>query len=180
MPMYLEKGLTMTELIAQEYTRFERIRHIHDDGSEYWSARELADVLGYTEWRNFTKVIDKAMIACNTSGRDVACDFVDDNKIVKAGVTSKEIKDYELSRYACYLIVQNGDPRKDVIALGQTYFAIQTHRQEIADRFNLLDEDTKRLIVRDNIKGKSAATATHYNVGKEVRGAIEKIGGATI
>jgi DNA-damage-inducible protein D len=251
----------MTELIAaeEEYILFEGIKHTNDDGSEHWSARELADVLGYTEWRNFTKVIDKAMIACNTSGREVAYDFVDVNKIVKAGVTSKEIKDYELSRYACYLIVQNGDPRKEVIALGQTYFAIQTHRQEIADRFNLLDEDTKRLITRgdikqwnqllaeaarnagvitekefatfqnagymglyggetvddihgrkalgvrekildfmgseelianlfrisqtesklkrDSIKGKSAATATHYNVGKEVRGAIEKIGG---
>ena len=90
------------------------------------------------------------MIACENSGHDVLDDFAEVSKIVDAGATSKPIKDYELSRYACYLIVQNGDPRKEVIALGQTYFAIQTYRQEVAD---------------------------HYNVGKEVRTAIEKIGG---
>jgi len=135
-----------------EYKRFEEIKHIRDDGSEYWFARELAVALGYTEWRNLTKVIDKAMIACNNSGRDVIYDFVDVNKIVEAGATSKSVKEYELSRYACYLIVQNGDPRKEVIALGQTYFAIQTYRQEIADRFNQLNEGSRRLVVRGEIK----------------------------
>jgi DNA-damage-inducible protein D len=79
-------------------------------------------------------------------------DFVEVNKIIKAGAASKRVKDYELSRYACYLIVQNGDPRKEVIALGQTYFAIQTYRQEIADRFNELDEDSKRLVIRGDIR----------------------------
>ena len=79
-------------------------------------------------------------------------DFAEVGKIVEAGATNKTIKDYELSRYACYLIVQNGDPRKEVIALGQTYFAIQTYRQEVADRFNQLDEDRRRLVVRGDIK----------------------------
>ena len=142
----------MCELIATEYKCFEEIKHMRDDGSEYWMARELAVVLDYTQWRNFTKVIDKAMIACNNSGHDVVYDFAEVSKIVEAGATTKKVKDYELSRYACYLIVQNGDPRKEVIALGQTYFAIQTYRQEIADRFNQLDEDTKRLVVRGDIK----------------------------
>jgi DNA-damage-inducible protein D len=92
------------------------------------------------------------MIACNNSGHDVFCDFVEVSKIVDAGAASKPVQDYELSRYACYLIVQNGDPRKEVIALGQTYFAIQTYRQEVADRFNQLDEDSKRLVVRGDIR----------------------------
>jgi DNA-damage-inducible protein D len=142
----------MSELNTKEYKRFEDIKHIHDDGSEYWYARELALVLDYTQWRNFTKVIDKAMIACKNSGHDSVYDFAEVSKIVDAGATSKPVKDYELSRYACYLIVQNGDPRKEVIALGQTYFAIQTYRQEIADKFNQLDEDSRRLVVRGDIK----------------------------
>ena len=142
----------MSELRAKEYRCFEDIKHIREDGSEYWYARELASVLDYTQWRNFTKVMDKAMIACSNSGHDVICDFAEVSKIVDAGATSKPVKDYELSRYACYLIVQNGDPRKEVIALGQTYFAIQTYRQEIADKFNQLDEDSRRLVVRGDIK----------------------------
>ena len=142
----------MSNLKAKEYRRFEDIKHVRADGSEYWLAREFALVLDYTQWRNFTKVIDKAMIACNNSGHDVVYDFAEVSKIVNAGAASKPVKDYELSRYACYLIVQNGDPRKEVIVLGQTYFAIQTYRQEIADRFNQLDEDSRRLIVRGDIK----------------------------
>ena len=92
------------------------------------------------------------MIACESSGHEVAYDFAEVSKIVEAGATSKSIKDYELTRYACYLIMQNGDPRKEVIAFGQTYFAIQTYRQEIADHFNQLDEDRRRLVVRGDIK----------------------------
>lgn len=84
------------------------------------------------------------MIACENSGHTVIHDFAEVSKIVEAGVTSKSVQDYELTRYACYLIVQNGDPRKEVIALGQTYFAIQTYRQEIADHFNQLDEDRRQ------------------------------------
>ena len=92
------------------------------------------------------------MIACENSGHDTSADFPEVRKIVEAGAATKSIVDYELSRYACYLIVQNGDPRKEVIALGQTYFAIQTYRQEVADRFNQLDEDSRRLVVRGDIK----------------------------
>ena len=142
----------MSNLNVKEYKCFEDIKRTRDSGSEYWLARELAPILEYTQWRNFTKVMDKAMIACKNSGRNASHDFAEVSKIVEAGATSKPIKDYELSRYACYLIVQNGDPRKEVIALGQTYFAIQTHRQEIVDRFNQLDEDSKRLVVRGDIK----------------------------
>lgn len=249
----------MGELRAPEYKIFEAIKNIRDDGTEYWSARDLALALDYTKWENFSKVIKRAMIACENSGHNISDDFPEVRKIVEAGATSKPVVDYELSRYACYLIVQNGDPRKEVIAIGQTYFAIQTYRQEVADHFNELDEDNRRLIVRgdikqwnqmlaetahnagvitneefaifqnagymglyggldvedihdkkglevgqkildymgstelianlfrisqteeklrrDNIMGAEKATATHYNVGKEVRAAIENIGG---
>ena len=252
-------GDSIMELKASEYRRFEDIKHVREDGTEYWSARELAPALEYTQWRNFSKVIGRAVIACENSGHSVLDDFAEVSKIVNAGATSKPVKDYELSRYACYLIVQNGDPRKEVIALGQTYFAIQTYRQEVADHFNQLDEDRRRLVVRgdikqwnqllaetahdagvisneefaifqnagymglyggldvddihsrkklevgqkildymgstelianlfrisqteeklrkDRVKGAEAATSIHYNVGKEVRTAIKKIGG---
>ena len=142
----------MSKLIAKEYKCFEEIKNIRDDGSEFWYARELALVLDYTKWENFHKVIKRAMIACENSGHDVYLDFPEVRKIVSAGATTKPMLDYELTRYACYLIVQNGDPRKEVIALGQTYFAIQTYRQEVADRFNQLDEDSRRLVVRGDIK----------------------------
>lgn len=114
----------MSHLVASEYKCFEDIRRTRPDGSEYWCARELAPVLDYAKWENFAKVIKRAMIACENSGHDTAADFPEVRKIVKAGATTKSIVDYELSRYACYLIVQNGDPRKEVIALGQTYFAL--------------------------------------------------------
>lgn len=142
----------MKNLIAEEYRRFEDIKQIREDGSEFWSARELAVALNYTQWRNFNSVIKKAMIACENSGHDILYDFAEVSKIVEAGAASKPVKDYELSRYACYLIVQNGDPRKEVIALGQTYFAIQTYRQEVADHFNELSEENRRLVVRGDIK----------------------------
>ena len=142
----------MSSLKGKEYKRFEDIKHIREDGSEYWSARELAPALEYTQWRNFENVIKRAMIACENSGHSILDDFAEVSKIVEAGATSKPKKDYELSRYACYLIVQNGDPRKQAIALGQTYFAIQTYRQELADHYNQLDEDRRRLVVRGDIK----------------------------
>jgi DNA-damage-inducible protein D len=143
----------MSDLNAKEYKRFEDIKIVRADGSEYWFARELASVLDYTQWRNFSKVIDKAMLACKNSGFYIDDHFAEVSKTIKMPKdAAKKVTDYELSRYACYLIVQNGDPRKEVIALGQTYFAIQTYRQEIADHFNQLDEDNKRLVVRGNIK----------------------------
>ena len=143
----------MSDLKATEYKRFEDVKQVRSDGSEFWRARELAPVLEYTKWENFAKVIKRAMIACENSGHSVEEFFPEVRKtsaMPHGGV--KEIADYELSRYACYLIVQNGDPRKEVIALGQTYFAIQTYRQEVADRFNELDEDSRRLVVRGDIK----------------------------
>lgn len=142
----------MSDLKAKEYKSFEEIKKLREDGTEYWHARELSEVLKYKQWRNFSKVIDKAKLACKNSGRVIDDDFAEVSKIVEAGATQKEVLDYELSRYACYLIVQNGDPRKEVIALGQTYFAIQTRRQEVADYFNQLDEDNKRLVIRGDIK----------------------------
>ncbi len=145
-------GAYMKKLIVEEYNRFEDIKQIREDGSEFWSARDLASALDYNKWENFSKVINRAMIACENSGHMIAYDFPEVRKIVEAGVTKKPILDYELSRYACYLIVQNGDPRKEVIALGQTYFAIQTYRQEVADHFNELSEDNRRLVVRGDIK----------------------------
>lgn len=156
----------MSALKAKEYLRFEDIKHIREDGSEYWLARELAHALNYTQWRNFQKVIDRAKIACENSGHNSSHDFADVSKIVIAGATHKKVKDYELSRYACYLIVQNGDPRKEVIALGQTYFAIQTYRQELADHFNQLNEDRRRLVVRGDIKQWNQLLAeTAHNAG---------------
>ena len=164
----------MSNLIAKEYQGFEQIKHTDEAGNEYWLARELAPVLEYTEWRNFAKVIDRAMLACQNSGFDAAENFVEVGKLIKmpsqpvlTGFVevnkTKTIVDYRLSRYACYLIVQNGDPRKEVIATGQTYFAIQTRRQEVADYFNQLDEDNKRLVVRGDIKqwNQMLAEATH-------------------
>ena len=156
----------MKELKAREYKRFEDIKKIRTDGTEFWSARELAPALEYTKWENFQNVIKRAMIACENSGHLVGNDFPEVRKIVDAGITSKPVKDYELTRYACYLIVQNGDPRKEVIALGQTYFAIQTYRQEVADHFNELDEDRRRLVVRGDIKQWNQMLAeTAHNAG---------------
>lgn len=143
----------MSNLIGTEYKRFEDIKKVRADGSEYWCARDLAPVLEYTKWENFAKVIKRAMVACENSGHVVSNQFPEVRKMITiAKGAQREIIDYELSRYACYLIVQNGDPRKEVIALGQTYFAIQTYRQEVADRFNELDEDSRRLVVRGDIK----------------------------
>ena len=154
------------ELKAREYKRFEDIKQIRADGTEFWSARELAPALEYTKWENFQNVIKRAMIACENSGHSVEDDFPEVRKIVDAGIASKPVKDYELNRYACYLIVQNGDPRKEVIALGQTYFAIQTYRQEVADHFNELDEDRRRLVVRGDIKQWNQMLAeTAHNAG---------------
>jgi DNA-damage-inducible protein D len=111
---------------------FEAIRMKAEDGSEYWSARDLSKVLGYTEWRNFTTAIEKAKEACQNSGQAISDHFVDVNKMVTLGSGSqRKVQDYHLSRYACYLIVQNADPSKPIVALGQTYFAVQTRRQEL-------------------------------------------------
>jgi DNA-damage-inducible protein D len=128
---------------------FEAIREEAEDGSEYWSARDLSKILGYTEWRNFTTAIEKAKEACQNSGQAVSDHFVDINKMVKLGSGGRrKIEDYHLSRYACYLLIQNADPSKPIVALGQTYFAVQTRRQELADELATLPEDQLRLLRR--------------------------------
>jgi len=143
----------MSNLVVKEYQGFEKIKRTDDVGNEYWFARELSPVLEYAEWRNFSKAIDRAMLACKNSGFIVSDQFVEVSKLIEHGKGGKrQVVDYKLSRYACYLIVQNGDPRKEIIATGQTYFAIQTRRQEVADYFNQLDEDNKRLVIRGDIK----------------------------
>lgn len=130
---------------------FESIKHVNEYGQEFWYARELQVALEYTEWRNFSKVIERAETACKNSQNNISDHFVEVNKMVKAGVATKEIDDIELSRYACYLIVQNGDSRKKVIALGQTYFAIKTRQQELIENFEDLTEDKKRLAIRNEM-----------------------------
>ena len=138
--------------IETTYTdkNFENIKHIDEYGNEYWEARELQKALKYKEWRNFELVINKAKNACKNSNFNVLECFVDINKTSKmpnGGV--KKISDYKLTRYACYLIVQNGDPNKEVIALGQTYFAIQTRKQEITEQeYDSLTDDEKRFYQR--------------------------------
>ena len=143
----------MANLDIKEYKRFEDIKHTDNDGAEYWCARELAPVLEYKRWENFSTAIKRSMLACKNSGFLLDDHFREVTKMIPLPKkATRGIKDYQLSRYACYLIVQNGDPRKEVIALGQTYFAIQTRRQEIIDTFNQLDEDNKRLVIRGDIK----------------------------
>lgn len=115
------------------------------------------------------------MIACENAGHSILDQFPEVGNLVVGGVAPREKVDYELTRYACYLIVQNGDPRKEVIGLGQTYFAIQTYRQELANLFRI--SKTEEKLRKDNIQGADKATQTHYAVGREVRKAIEKIGG---
>lgn len=256
----LSKALSPEEENNYTESLFESIKHINEYGQEFWYARDLQVALEYAEWRNFSKVLERAMVACQNSENQITDHFVEVNKTIPMPKTAtKEILDYELSRYACYLIVQNGDPRKKVIALGQTYFAVKTHQQELIENFDSLAEDQKRLAIRkemkehnkllvaaakdagvetsleyatfqnygymglygglkaqdikkrknlkksqdildhmgyeelaanlfratqteaklrrENIQGKSEANRTHFNVGKEVRDTIERLGG---
>lgn len=158
----LSKALTEEEKNSYTESLFESIKHVNEYGEEFWYARELQFVLEYTEWRNFTKVIEKAITACDSSGNNSSDHFVEVNKTIEMPKSAtKSILDYELSRYACYLIVQNGDPRKEVIALGQTYFAVKTRQQELIEHFSDLTEDRKRLAIRNEmiIHNKSLAEA---------------------
>ncbi len=154
---------------------FQEIRHIDESGNEFWYARELQEVLEYTEWRNFSKVIDKARVSCKTSGEVETSHFVDVNKMVESGVADIPVRDIKLSRYACYLIAQNGDPKKESIALAQTYFAVQTRRQELQDRFDQLTEDQRRLAIRGELveHNKSLVEAAQQ-AGVETRGDFAK------
>lgn len=140
------------EVITYSQQTFENIKHTDENGTEFWYARELQTALEYTEWRNFEKSVKRAKEACLASGFVETDHFVDVNKMVSLGSGSqREITDIKLSRYACYLIVMNGDPRKEVIALGQTYFAVKTRQKEISDSAAQLSEDEKRLAIRDEV-----------------------------
>ena len=203
---------------------FEDIKHIDNNGNEYWYARELQNILEYTQWRRFENVINKAKFACKNSNIKVDEHFANVGKMVDIGSNTKRItKDYRLTRYACYLIAQNGDSRKEVIALAQTYFAIQTRKQELSEKeYNELTEDEKRLyrrnqvrkgnynlnktavkahvkdlarfhnagykglyngetadanLKRDKVDNEYTANSVHYEVGKEVRESIKRLGG---
>ena len=171
----IEKEVRMFLFYDKDESAFENIKKHLEDGIEFWYARDLQDVLEYTEWRNFKKVIDKAKTACGNSGTSIDDHFVDVNKMVQIGSgADRIIDDIQLSRYACYLIVQNGDPRKEIIAIGQTYFAVKTRQQEVVENYDVLTEEKLR---RDNIRGKNEANKTHFEVGAKVRQTIKELGG---
>ena len=136
---------------------FDDIKHIDELGNEYWEARDFMLVLGYSKWGNFKKVIDKAKIACNISNNKIEDHFADAGKMVPIGSGAERYQEsYKLSRYACYLIVQNADSRKKTVALGQTYFAVQTRKMEITEeQYSKLSEDEKRLYTRINVRNKN-------------------------
>lgn len=143
--------------------QFEKIKKIDENGSEYWSSRELARELDYADYRNFLTALNKAKIACENSGEVIHNHFVDANEMVQIGSNAeKSVETVYLSRYACYLIVQNSDPTKVVVAKGQTYFAIQTRRQEVTEN---LVEDHNRVKLRDEMKKHNA------NLTKTAKGA---------
>nr|MBP3681019.1 DNA damage-inducible protein D [Clostridia bacterium] len=141
----------MNKLEKNNNKTFEDIKHIDENGIEFWYARELMTILQYANWQNFEKIIEKAKISCKNSDINVFEHFTDVNKLSKrANNAEVTINDYKLTRYACYIIAQNGDSRKKVIALAQTYFAIQTRKQEISEKeYSSLTEDEKRFYQRD-------------------------------
>lgn len=143
------------EIERKHHQTFEDLKETNETGMEFWSARKLLKILEYSEYRHFLPVIEKAKEACRNSGHAILDHFEDILVMVEIGSGAKrEVPDVRLSRYACYLIVQNGDPAKPVIANGQTYFAIQTRRQELADNedFQKLQEDEKRLLLRNELR----------------------------
>ena len=144
----------MNEIKLYKEKTFDDIKHIDEFENEYWEARELMPLLEYRKWENFHQVIKRAMIACETSNNIVLDHFSEVRKMVEIGSkTKRETINYHLSRYACYLIVQNANPKKKSVALGQTYFAIQTRKQEISEKdYSNLSEEEKRFYQRDLTK----------------------------
>ncbi len=164
------------ELSKPGSTLFEQIKRVDDKGNEYWTARDMAKVLEYSEYRHFIPVLDKAKESCKNSGYSVADHFEDILEMIEIGKGGqREIENIKLSRYACYLIVQNADPSKEVVALGQTYFAVQTRLREIQqmDEYNRLStEDEKRLFLRNEMaKHNTQLAAAAKNAG--VKGSLD-------
>lgn len=140
---------------------FENLKHINEYGQEFWYARELQSALEYSQWRYLKEAIERAKTACTNSGQNMTDHFAEVRKMVEIGSNAKrEIEDIALSRYACYLIVMNGDPRKEVIALGQTYFAVKTRQQELIEDYDRLTEEQKRLAIRNEMKRHNSALAS--------------------
>lgn len=143
----------MSEIEKYSENTFEDLKHINEYGEEFWYARELQMALDYTQWRNFLDAIERAKLACSNSGYIITDHFADVSKMVEIGSkTTRKIDDIMLSRYACYLIVMNGDPRKEIISLGQTYFAIKTRQSELIENYGQLTEEQKRLAIRNEMK----------------------------
>ena len=148
------------ELEQYSEETFESIKHINEYGQEYWLARELGRALQYADWRNFENAIFKAMDACKNSGVSLDDNFGEVTSFTKMNNDKpRKISDYALSRYACYLIVMNGDPSKSVIAVGQTYFAVKTRQQELIDNYDQLSEDQKRLSIRNEMAAHNKSLA---------------------
>ena len=158
----------MNEIDKNYNKTFEDIKHIDENEIEFWYARELMPILQYSNWQNFEKIISKAKISCENSDISAFDHFIDINKTIKMPKgAEKTIKDYRLTRYACYLIAQNGDSRKKVIALAQTYFAVQTRKQEITEKeYSMLTEDEKRFYQRNlTRKGNYSLNQAAKNAG---------------
>lgn len=150
----------MADIMTYSDETFESIKHINEYGQEYWLARELQPVLEYSQWRRFEEAIQRAKLACQNSGFDPDDHFADVGKMVGLGSgATRTVSDYMLSRYACYLLVMNSDPRKEVIAVGQTYFAIKTRQQELIDNYEVLTEDQKRLAIRKEMTAHNRSLA---------------------
>ena len=158
---------TLNEEEQDNYTEFlfESIKHINEYGQEFWYARELSKVLEYKYFRNFELTIFKAMEACKNSENNISDHFGEVTEMVPIGSNAKRgFPSYELSRYACYLIVMNGDSTKKIIALGQTYFAVKTRQQELIENFDDLTEDKKRLAIRTEMKEHNKSLAEAANL----------------